>query len=49
MNKCDGDHCLPRCEDPECWQDEEEISRNEGLQDIADRGCDTWEEYRGER
>ncbi len=21
--KCDGDHAPPRCEDPECWRDDE--------------------------
>ena len=25
------------------------MTRNERLQEAADRGCDTWEEYRGER
>jgi hypothetical protein len=25
------------------------LTRNERLQGLADRGCDTWEEYRGER
>ena len=25
------------------------ITRQEQLQGLADRGCDTWEEYRGER
>jgi hypothetical protein len=25
------------------------LSRHERLQGMADRGCDTWEEYRGER
>jgi hypothetical protein len=25
------------------------LTRQERLQGLADRGCDTWEEYRGER
>jgi hypothetical protein len=25
------------------------LTRQEQLQELADRGCDTWEEYRGER
>ncbi len=25
------------------------LTRHERLQELADRGCDTWEEYRGER
>lgn len=25
------------------------MTRNERLQGMADRGCDTWEEYRGEK
>lgn len=27
----------------------ERLTRNEQLQELADSGCDTWEEYRGER
>lgn len=27
----------------------ERMTRQEKLQGMADRGCDTWEEYRGER
>lgn len=43
-----GDEC------PECGADTETIrtrkaTRQEQLEALADRGIDTWEEYRGER
>lgn len=43
-----GREC-PLCgADTDKWP-EDPPARNERLQGLADRGCDTWEEYRGER
>ncbi len=38
LDDCDCGHFRPR-----------RLTRQERLQGLADRGCDSWEEYRGER
>lgn len=36
-------------DEPEDEAPRRPLSRHEQLQGLADQGCDTWEEYRGER
>jgi hypothetical protein len=53
-SECEGD-CIDALEreadepDGTLIYPKRKLTRNERLQEMADRGRDTWEEYRGER